>query len=123
LDGISLTQAAADEAQVGIKSIYNVTDVPCTATLLGMTIEYDANAGVIYISSHPYLEHILTHCDMSDCNSKSMPLPIVISSLDPVPPPDQLHLPQISSLPELALDFGTSALPSDLSGLYTMMDY
>jgi hypothetical protein len=61
LDSISLTQAAVDEAQAGIKSIYDVTNVPCTATSLGMTIEYDTDAGIISISSCPYLERILTH--------------------------------------------------------------
>jgi hypothetical protein len=56
LDGISSTPAAVTEAQVGIKSIYNVTDVPCTATSLGMTIEYNESVGTISISSRPYLE-------------------------------------------------------------------
>ena len=76
LDGISSTPAAASEAQDGIKSIYDVTDVPRTATSLGMTIEYDEAVGTISISSRPYLERILARYGMSDCNPKSTPLAV-----------------------------------------------
>jgi hypothetical protein len=91
LDGISSSQAAADEAQAGIKSIYDVTDVPRTATSLGMTIEYDTDAGIISISSRPYLERVLAHYGMSDCNPKSTPLPVgveLISAQSPSTPAD-----------------------------------
>jgi hypothetical protein len=76
MQGISTTEAAAGEAQAGIKSVYDVTDVPRTATVLGMTIDYDQNVGVLSISSKPYLERVLEHYGMSDCNTKSTPLPI-----------------------------------------------
>jgi hypothetical protein len=78
LDGISLSMAAASEAQDGIKSIYNVTNVPCTATSLGMTIEFDKAVGTISISSHPYLERILARYGMLDCNPKATPLAVGI---------------------------------------------
>ncbi|KAF7372191.1 Reverse transcriptase Ty1/copia-type domain-containing protein [Mycena venus] len=39
IDGISSSTAAAEEAQAGIRSAYDVTDVPRTATSLGMTID------------------------------------------------------------------------------------
>jgi hypothetical protein len=76
LDGISSTPAAAREAQEGIKSIYDVTDVPRTTTSLGMTIEYDADAGIISISSRPYIERVLARYGMTDCNPKSTPLSV-----------------------------------------------
>ncbi|KAF7371604.1 Reverse transcriptase Ty1/copia-type domain-containing protein [Mycena venus] len=59
IDGISSSTAAAEEAQAGICSAYDVTDVPRTATSLGMTIEYDPEAGIISISSKPYLQRVL----------------------------------------------------------------
>jgi hypothetical protein len=76
LDGISSTPAAATEAQEGVKAIYDVTNVPRTATSLGMTIEYDAEAGIISISSRLYLERVLAHYGISDCNPKSTPLAV-----------------------------------------------
>jgi hypothetical protein len=76
LDGISSTPAAAEEAQKGIKSIYEVTDVPRTTTSLGMTIEYNESAGTISISSRPYLERVLARYGMSNCNPKSTPLAV-----------------------------------------------
>jgi hypothetical protein len=78
LDSISSTPADANDAQVGIKSIYNIMDIPCTVTLVGMTIEYDEATGTISISSCPYIKHVLAHYGMSDCNPKSTPLPISI---------------------------------------------
>jgi hypothetical protein len=76
LDGISSSQVAAKEAQDGIKSVYEVTDVPRTATSLGMTIEYDEAAGTISISSRPYLERVLERYGMTGCNPKYTPLPV-----------------------------------------------
>jgi hypothetical protein len=76
MQGISTTTAAAVEAQAGVKSVYDVTDVLRTATVLGMTIEYDKAAGILSISSRPYLERVLEHYRMSDCNAKSTLLPI-----------------------------------------------
>jgi hypothetical protein len=87
MQGISTTESAAAEAQAGIKSAYDVTDVPRTATVLGMTIEYDQAAGTISISSRPYLERVLARYGMSDCNPKSTPLPVgspVTASKDPL---------------------------------------
>jgi hypothetical protein len=76
LDGISSTPAVAAEAQSGIKSVYEMTDIPCTSTSLGMTIEYDDVAGTISISSRLYLERVPERYGMSDCNPKSTPLAI-----------------------------------------------
>jgi hypothetical protein len=75
MQGISMTEAAVVEAKAGIKAIYDVTDVPRTATILGMTIDYNQAAGVLTILSEPYLERILEHYRMSHCNPKSTPLP------------------------------------------------
>jgi hypothetical protein len=75
MQGISMTESAVSEAQAGIKSVYDTTDVPDTTTVLGMTIEYDQAAGTLSISSRPYLEPILEQYGMSDCNTKSTPLP------------------------------------------------
>jgi hypothetical protein len=76
VQGISTTESAVAEVHAGIKSAYDVTDVPRTATVLGMTIEYDQAAGTISISSRPYLERVLAQYGMSDCNPKSTPLPV-----------------------------------------------
>jgi hypothetical protein len=62
---------------VGIKSIYEVTDVPWTATSLDMTIKYDEDTGTISISSCPYLECVLVHYGMADCNPESTPPPVI----------------------------------------------
>ncbi|KAF7373193.1 Reverse transcriptase Ty1/copia-type domain-containing protein [Mycena sanguinolenta] len=95
IEGMSTTQAAADEAQAGIKSAYEVTDVPRTSVTLGMAIEYDQNAGTLSISSRAYLERVLERYGMSNCNPKSTPLPVgvpIVPSKEPLSDHDREYM-------------------------------
>ena len=47
--------------------------------ILGIHVERDRTAGAILISQRAYLEQVLKHFRMSDCNSKSTPLPLGIT--------------------------------------------
>jgi hypothetical protein len=92
IEGISTSTAAAEEAQAGIKSAYDVTDVPRTAVALGMAIEYDPDAGTLSISSKQYLLRVLERYGMADCNPKSTPLPVgmpIVASKEPLSQADR----------------------------------
>jgi hypothetical protein len=92
VEGISTSTATAEEAQAGIKSAYNVTDVPRTAVALGMAIEYDPDTGTLSISSKQYLLRVLKHYGMADCNPKSTLLPVgmpIVASKEPLSQADR----------------------------------
>lgn len=67
-------QRAKDE--LGWK--YEVKDLGDVNMILGIHIEHDRIAGMISISQCGYLEQVLKHFGMSECNTKSMPLPLGI---------------------------------------------
>ncbi|KAF7358895.1 Retrovirus-related pol polyprotein [Mycena sanguinolenta] len=95
INGISSSNAAADDARAGIRSTYDVTDVPHTSTSLGMAIEYDPAAGTLSISSKAYLQRVLERYGMADCNPKSTPLAIgsqIIPSTEPLSPADRTFM-------------------------------
>ncbi|KAF7346029.1 Retrovirus-related pol polyprotein [Mycena sanguinolenta] len=95
INGISSSDAAAEDARAGIRSTYDVTDVPHTSTSLGMAIEYDQEAGTLSLSSKAYLQRVLERYGMADCNPKSTPFAIgcqIIASSEPLSPADHIFM-------------------------------
>lgn len=81
--------SSPDEAERAKEELgwnYEVKDLGEAHMILGIHIEHDRPAGTILISQCAYLEQVLKRFGMSDCNNKSMPLPLgIILSKDQGP--------------------------------------
>lgn len=76
--GISSSCEEASRAKEELGWKYEVKDLGETNMILGIHVERDRSAGTISISQRAYLEQVLKHFGMSDCNSKTTPLPLGI---------------------------------------------
>jgi len=82
--GASSTHVAADEAKRELGDCYEIKDLGKPTYILGTRIDRDESTGTISISQRAYLEQVLEHFGMKDCNPKPTPLPagIDLSSLN-----------------------------------------
>ena len=77
--GISLSPEEAKRAKEELGWHYEVKDLWEANMILGIHVERDRTAGTISISQCAYLEQVLKHFRMTDCNSKATPLPLGIT--------------------------------------------
>ena len=77
--GISSSCEEVERAKEELGLNYEVKDLGEADMILGIHVECDRIAGTILISQCTYLERVLKHFGMSDCNSKSTPLPLGIT--------------------------------------------
>ena len=77
--GTSSTKAGAVKAKDEIESCFEIKDVGELGYILGIHVDRDKETGVISLSQTAYLQHVLEHFGMVDCNPKSTPLPPGIS--------------------------------------------
>lgn len=84
--GISSSHDEAERVKDELGWNYEVKDLGEANMILGIHVERDRSAGTISISQRAYLERVLKHFGMTDCNSKPTPLPLgVVLSKDQGP--------------------------------------
>jgi Reverse transcriptase (RNA-dependent DNA polymerase) len=76
--GISSTTAGAKLAREELGWKYKVKDLGEVNLVLGIHIDHDRDAGTIIISQHAYLERVLTHYGMTECNPQPTPLSLSV---------------------------------------------
>ena len=77
--GISSSCEEAERAKEELGWHYEVKDLGEANMILGIHVKHNRSAGTISISQCAYLEQVLKHFGISDCNTKSTPLPLRIT--------------------------------------------
>ena len=73
--GISSLKQEAERAKEELGWTYETKDLGDAKLVLGIWIDRDRDTGTISISQHAYLERVLEHFGMTDCNPRTTPLP------------------------------------------------
>ena len=73
--GISSSKEEAECVKEELGWTYETKDLGDTNLILGIRIDRDWKAGTISISQRVYMEHVLDHFGMADCNPRGTPLP------------------------------------------------
>ena len=76
--GASNSDEEAKRRKDKIGKVWEIKDVEATEYFLGMRVQQDLTAGTIWLTQHPYWEHVLSHFSLNNVIPRNTPLPIGI---------------------------------------------